>query len=49
MQELKPDENPMQHELIEEPFAAENGTIGVPSKPGLGVTVIEKVLAKYAF
>jgi L-alanine-DL-glutamate epimerase-like enolase superfamily enzyme len=49
MQELKPDENPMQHELIEEPFAAENGTIGVPSKPGLGVTVVEKVLAKYAF
>jgi L-alanine-DL-glutamate epimerase-like enolase superfamily enzyme len=49
MQELKPVENPMQHELIEEPFAAENGTIGVPSKPGLGVTVIEKVLAKYAF
>ena len=49
LQELKPDENPMQHELIEEPFAAQNGTIGVPSKPGLGVAVIEAALAKYAF
>jgi L-alanine-DL-glutamate epimerase-like enolase superfamily enzyme len=49
LQELKPDENPMQHELIEEPFIPENGTIGVPSKPGLGITVNEKVIAKYAF
>ncbi len=49
LQELKPDENPMQHELVDEPFVAENGTIGVPNKPGLGINVNEKVLAKYAF
>jgi L-alanine-DL-glutamate epimerase-like enolase superfamily enzyme len=49
LQELKPDENPMQHELVDEPFSPQNGTIGVPNKPGLGVTVNEKVLAKYSF
>lgn len=49
LQELKPDENPMQHELVDEPFVANNGTIGVPNKPGLGINVNEKVLAKYAF
>lgn len=49
LQELKPDENPMQHELVEEPFVASGGTIGVPNKPGLGVSVNEKVIAKYAF
>ena len=39
----------MQHELVDEPFVAENGSIGVPNKPGLGINVNEKVLAKYAF
>lgn len=49
VQELKPDENPMQHELITEPFTHKNGKIGVPSKPGLGVEVIEKTVQKYVF
>ena len=49
LQELKPDENPMQHELITEPFTHKNGKIAVPSKPGLGVEVIEKVVQKYVF
>jgi L-alanine-DL-glutamate epimerase-like enolase superfamily enzyme len=49
LQELKPDENPMQHELITEPFTHKNGKIGVPSKPGLGVEVIEKTVQKYVF
>lgn len=49
IQELKPDENPMQHELIEEPFVPSNGSIGVPNRPGLGITVNEKVIEKYAF
>jgi L-alanine-DL-glutamate epimerase-like enolase superfamily enzyme len=49
LQELKPDENPMQHELIDEPFVPENGSIGIPTKPGLGINVNEKVLEKYAF
>jgi len=49
LQELKPDENPMQHELITEPFTHKNGKIAVPSKPGLGVEVIEKTVQKYVF
>jgi L-alanine-DL-glutamate epimerase-like enolase superfamily enzyme len=39
----------MQHELITEPFTHKNGKIGVPSKPGLGVEVIEKTVQKYVF
>ncbi len=49
LQELKPDENPMQHELVDEPFIASNGSIGVPNKPGLGIEVNEKIVDKYAF
>jgi L-alanine-DL-glutamate epimerase-like enolase superfamily enzyme len=47
LQELKPLENPMQHELVEEPFAQHDGWIDVPRKPGLGVEVRESVLTKY--
>jgi len=49
LQELKPDENPMQHELVEEPFAQQDGFIEVPRKPGLGVEPREDVLRKYRF
>ena len=49
VQELKPEENPMQHELVQQPFVPENGTIAVPTQPGLGVVVDEKVLERYAF
>jgi L-alanine-DL-glutamate epimerase-like enolase superfamily enzyme len=49
LQELKPDENPMQHELVDEPFAQEGGFIAVPRRPGLGVEPKESVLRKYAF
>jgi L-alanine-DL-glutamate epimerase-like enolase superfamily enzyme len=46
--ELKPDVNPMQHELVNEPFEQHDGWIDVPnSKPGLGVEVDEAVVAKY--
>ncbi len=45
--EMKPVENPMQHELVTEPFAHQNGYITAPEKPGLGVEVIEKVVQKY--
>jgi L-alanine-DL-glutamate epimerase-like enolase superfamily enzyme len=45
--EQKPIRNPMQDELVEQPFAQLNGAIGVPTGPGLGVTVIESVLEKY--
>lgn len=49
LQELKPDENPMQHELVDEPFAQKDGWIDVPRKPGLGVEPRESVLEKYWF
>jgi L-alanine-DL-glutamate epimerase-like enolase superfamily enzyme len=45
--EMKPMENPMQHELVTEPFAPIDGYMTAPDKPGLGVEVIEKVVAKY--
>jgi L-alanine-DL-glutamate epimerase-like enolase superfamily enzyme len=47
LQELKPLENPMQHDLVEEPFVHSDGAIDVPRKPGLGVEVREEVLRKY--
>jgi L-alanine-DL-glutamate epimerase-like enolase superfamily enzyme len=49
LQELKPDENPMQHELVDEPFRQQDGFIAVPRKPGLGVEPREDVLRKYRF
>jgi D-galactarolactone cycloisomerase len=46
--ELKPIENPMQHELVETPFAHDrDGTIAAPEKPGLGITVREHVVERY--
>ena len=47
LQELKPDENPMQHELVDEPFAQRDGWIDVPRRPGLGVEPRESVLERY--
>ena len=49
IQELKPEPNPMQHELVDEPFAQHDGWIEVPRKPGLGVEPKEAVLRKYKF
>jgi L-alanine-DL-glutamate epimerase-like enolase superfamily enzyme len=49
VQELKPDENPMQHELVREPFVVRNSTVRVPNRPGLGVELDEKVLQRYIF
>ena len=48
-QELKPDENPMQHELVKEPLIPEDGVIAVPTKPGLGIEIDEQVVQQYAF
>jgi L-alanine-DL-glutamate epimerase-like enolase superfamily enzyme len=47
--EMKPIPNPMQHELVKEPFRQEGGWISVPRAPGLGVEVEEQVLEKYRF
>jgi len=49
LQELKPDSNPMQQELIDEPFTQSEGWIDVPIKPGLGVEPRLDVLKKYKF
>ncbi|MBC8163190.1 MAG: mandelate racemase/muconate lactonizing enzyme family protein [Roseiflexaceae bacterium] len=46
--ELKPFPNPMQHELVSEPFEQQGGWIAVPTKPGLGIEVDESVVQKYA-
>lgn len=45
--ELKPLENPMQHELVAEPFAHSRGTIAAPTGPGLGIEVDEAVVRRY--
>lgn len=39
--------NPMLHELIEEGFAVEDGMVGIPDRPGLGITVRETFLKQY--
>ena len=46
--ELKPEPNPMQHELIDTPFEQRNGVVELPvDKPGLGIDVNESVVEKY--
>ncbi len=45
--ELKPFENPMQHELVTHPIAHKDGWIYAPEGPGLGVEVIEATVQKY--
>jgi L-alanine-DL-glutamate epimerase-like enolase superfamily enzyme len=47
--EMKPITNPMQHELIKNPFAQDKGWVTVPREPGLGVEVDERALQKYRF
>jgi L-alanine-DL-glutamate epimerase-like enolase superfamily enzyme len=45
--ELKPIENPMQHELVAEPFGHSDGWVLPPSGPGLGIEVRESVVERY--
>jgi L-alanine-DL-glutamate epimerase-like enolase superfamily enzyme len=47
--DLKPHESPMQHELVENPWIAEDGLLRVRNEPGLGVTVLEDAVARYSF
>jgi L-alanine-DL-glutamate epimerase-like enolase superfamily enzyme len=47
--ELKPEENPMQHELVEAPVDHESGWIGPLPGPGLGIEVRESVVQRYRF
>jgi L-alanine-DL-glutamate epimerase-like enolase superfamily enzyme len=47
--ELKPNANPMQHELVTNPFEQVGGFIEVRDAPGLGVDVDEEAVRRYAF
>jgi L-alanine-DL-glutamate epimerase-like enolase superfamily enzyme len=47
--ELKPEENPMQHELVEAPLAARDGFVEPLAGPGLGIDVRESVVERYRF
>ncbi|MBL6455391.1 mandelate racemase/muconate lactonizing enzyme family protein [Belnapia sp. T6] len=40
--------NPMLHELVEEEFPVADGMVEVPDRPGLGITVREEFLQRYA-
>ena len=45
--ELKPLRNPMQHDLVTEPFGHTDGWVYPPTGPGLGIEVIEEVVDRY--
>jgi L-alanine-DL-glutamate epimerase-like enolase superfamily enzyme len=45
--EFKPLRNPMQHDLVTEPFEHVDGWVYPPTKPGLGIDVIEDVVRHY--
>lgn len=47
--EIKPNPNPMQHELVSDPFEQVDGWIEVRDAPGLGVTIDEEAVRRYAF
>ena len=47
--ELKPNWNPMQHELVEDPIAQAEGYMRVNNAQRLGVTVRGTVVQKYLF
>lgn len=45
--EFKPLENPMQHELVSQPFEHVDGWVYPPTGPGLGIDIIESVVDRY--
>ena len=45
--ELKPEENPMQHELVESPIEQRGGWVEPLDGPGLGIEVRESVVERY--
>jgi len=47
--DFKPHTSPMQHELVSNPWVQEDGYLEVRESPGLGVTVDQSVVEKYAF
>lgn len=47
--DLKPHPSPMQHELVTDPWVQIDGCVQLRDVPGLGVTVDEAAVAKYAW
>jgi L-alanine-DL-glutamate epimerase-like enolase superfamily enzyme len=47
--EIKPNPNPMQHELVTDPFEQRDGFIEIRDTPGLGVTVDEDAVRRYSY
>jgi L-alanine-DL-glutamate epimerase-like enolase superfamily enzyme len=47
--EIKPNRSPMQHELVSDPIEQHGGWIEIRDAPGLGVTVDEDTVRRYAF
>jgi len=45
--EFKPLRNPMQHDLVTEPFDHVDGWVYPPTGPGLGIEVIDEVVDRY--
>jgi L-alanine-DL-glutamate epimerase-like enolase superfamily enzyme len=45
--EFKPLRNPMQHDLVAEPFEHIDGWVYPPTAPGLGVEVLDEVVDRY--
>jgi L-alanine-DL-glutamate epimerase-like enolase superfamily enzyme len=39
--------NPLLHDLVEESFLVEDGTIAIPDRPGLGITIKEDFVKRY--
>lgn len=46
--DLKPHESPMQHDLVEDPWVQVDGMLSLRPQPGLGVTISEQAVARYA-
>ena len=47
--ELKPEPSPMQNDIVSDPIAMKDGWIAVRDTPGLGVTVDEAAVRRFAF
>lgn len=45
--EVKPHRNPMQHELVSEPIDPVDGWLSPPTRPGIGVEVLEDAVDHY--
>lgn len=45
--EVKPLRNPMQHDLVAEPLEQQGGWFERPTRPGLGIEVIDEVVERY--